>query len=229
MCSEENFMQQVNDNGHPGSVMVGLARPVLVSAVLFMLVTGIGYPFLTTGVAQILFPNQAQGSLIEHKGQTVGSAVIGQDFIKPEHFHPRPSATVGVDPADSSKTVDQPYNAALSGASNLGPISKKLIDQVNARVKAYRQENGLAADAPVPVDAVTASASGLDPDISIANAKLQANRVANARGISQQQVSTLIDQQISQRQLGALGEPRVNVLQLNLALDTLAAKQAVAQ
>jgi K+-transporting ATPase ATPase C chain len=221
-------MQQINDTRHAGSVMAGLTRPVLASAILFMVVTGLAYPFLTTGVAQILFPAQAQGSLIADKGQTVGSAVIGQNFTQPEHFHPRPSATTGADPADPSKSVDQPYNAALSGASNQGATSKKLIEQVTARVQAYRQENGLAADAQVPVDAVTASASGLDPDISIANARLQGARVAKVRGIAPGLVSALIDQQISQRQLGALGDPRINVLQLNLALNTLAAQQAVA-
>ena len=223
-------MNKTNEaNYHRGPVLQGLARPVLVSAVFFMLVSGIGYPLLTTGVAQLLFHDQSEGSMIERDGQIVGSAVIGQDFIKPDYFHPRPSATTGPDPSDSSKSVDQPYNAALSGASNQGATSKKLIEQVKARVAAYRQENGLAADAGVPVDAVTASASGLDPDISVANAKLQADRVAKARGLSAQQVSALIDQKTSQRQLGMLGEPRVNVLQLNLALDARSAKPTAAR
>jgi K+-transporting ATPase ATPase C chain len=170
-------------------------------------------------VAQMLFPSQANGSLVEHNGKAVGSAVIGQNFTKPEYFHPRPSATSGPDPTDASKSVDQPYNAALSGASNLGGTSKKLIDQVSARVQAYRQENGLAANASVPVDAVTASGSGLDPDISIANARLQAGRIASVRHVSRPQVLALIDSQTAQRQLGMLGDPRINVLQLNLALD----------
>lgn len=210
-------VQEMNERGAP--VMRGLARPVLVSSIFFMVVAGIAYPLATTGVAQLVFRNQAQGSLIERGGQAVGSAVVGQNFTKPEYFHPRPSTTVGPDPADSSKTVDQPYNAASSGASNQGAISKKLIDQVTARAEAYRKENGLAPNAPVPVDAVTASGSGLDPEISVANAKLQIERVAKARGVSADQISTLLAQQTSQRQLGVLGDPRVNVLQLNLALD----------
>lgn len=203
-----------------------LIRPVLVSAALFMLLTGLAYPLATTGLARLLFPAQAGGSLIGHDGEWTGSAVIGQDFKQPQYFHARPSATVGTDPANASLTVDQPYNAALSGASNLGPTSKKLFDQVTARALAYRQENGLAADARVPVDAVTASASGLDPDISLANARLQVERVALARGWSALQVQTRVDEQASPRQLGVLGEPRVNVLKLNLALDALAAPRA---
>ena len=214
-------MQTTQDNHHCGPVTKGLGRPVIASAVLFMLVTGLGYPLATTGVAQLLFHDRAQGSMIMRDGQAVGSAVIGQNFTSPGYFHPRPSATVGTDPSDPSQTIDQPYNAASSGASNQGATSKKLIGQVTDRIKAYRQENGLAADAPVPVDAVTASASGLDPDISVENAKLQGPRIAKARDLTEQQVATLIDQQTTQRQLGVLGEPRLNVLQLNLALDAL--------
>jgi K+-transporting ATPase ATPase C chain len=218
-----------NTNQHRGPVLQGLARPVLVSAVFFMLVSGIGYPLLTTGVAQLLFRDQSEGSMIARDGQVVGSAIIGQDFTKADYFHPRPSATSAPDPSDPSKSVDQPYNAALSGASNQGATSKKLIEQVKTRVEAYRQENGLAADAGVPVDAVTASGSGLDPHISVANARLQADRVAKARGLPTQQMLTLIDQQTSQRQLGMLGEPRVNVLQLNLTLDARSAKPNAAR
>ena len=218
-----------NTNQHRGPVLQGLARPVLVSAVFFMFVSGIGYPLVTTGVAQLLFRDQSEGSMIARDGQVVGSAIIGQDFTKADYFHPRPSATSAPDPSDPSKSVDQPYNAALSGASNQGATSKKLIEQVKARVEAYRQENSLAADAGVPVDAVTASGSGLDPDISVANARLQADRVGKARGLSTQQVLTLIDQQTSQRQLGMLGEPRVNVLQLNLTLDARSAKPNAAR
>ncbi|MBO9355460.1 potassium-transporting ATPase subunit KdpC [Bordetella petrii] len=213
------MQQEVNHASCHVSAARGLGRPVVVSAVLFMLVTGIAYPMLTTGVARVLFPSQSQGSLVQRGDTVIGSAVIGQNFVRREYFHPRPSATVGTDPADSSQTIDQPYNAASSGASNQGATSKKLIGQVQARVQAYRQENGLAADAPVPVDAVTASGSGLDPDISIANARLQAKRVANARGIDVQRVMALIDQQLTPRQFGVLGEPRLNVLRLNLALD----------
>lgn len=212
-------MQPNNHDTHHVSTLRGLSRPAAVSAVLFMLVAGIGYPTLTTGIARLLFPDQAQGSLIHQGGVVVGSALIGQNFAQPWYFHSRPSATVGTDPTDPGKTIDQPYNAAASGASNLGPTSKKLVDQVESRIKAYRNENGLAANVLVPVDAVTASASGLDPDISISNARLQAKRVAGARGVPPQKVMTLITQHITPRQLAVLGEPRVNVLRLNLALD----------
>lgn len=205
-------------------VTAGLARPVLVSAVLFMLITGLGYPLFTTAVAQLLFPYQARGDLITRDGVAVGSELIGQLFIKPEYFHPRPSATTGTDPKDPSKTIDQPYNAASSGASNLGPTSKKLIDSVRSRVEDYRKENGLGATDPVPADAVTASASGLDPDISIENARIQAKRVAAARGIPEQAVLALIEANTQGRQFGLLGFPRVNILKVNLALDSQAAR-----
>lgn len=210
-------------------VMHGIARPAIVSALFFMVVTGIGYPLATTGVAQLLFPDQAQGSLIEKNGQTVGSGVIGQYFTKPEYFHGRPSATSGPDPQDPTKTVDQPYNAGSSAASNQGVLSKKLLDAVAERTRVYREENDLAADAKVPVDAVTASASGLDPDISVANARLQAARVAKARAMSADEVLRLVDRQTTRRQLGVLGDPRINVLQLNLALDAAAKGRATAQ
>ena len=199
-----------------------MIRPVLVSAVLFMLITGLAYPLATTGVASVLFPGQAGGSAVTEQGKTVGSAVIGQDFKRPEYFHPRPSATLGPDPNAPDKSIEQPYNAASSGASNLGATSKKLIDLVDARVKAYRQENGMAADAAVPADAVTASSSGLDPDISVANARLQVARVARTRKLSPNTVEQLVAAQTTSRQFGLLGEPRVNVLRLNLALDALA-------
>ncbi|KVT50336.1 potassium-transporting ATPase subunit C [Burkholderia ubonensis] len=207
----------------------GLVRPVIVSSVLFMLVTGLAYPLVTTGVANVLFPSQARGSLVVRDGVTVGSAVIGQSFARPEYFHPRPSATVGADPADPAKTVDQPYNAAGSGASNQGAASKKLLADIAARVRAYRQENGLAPDAPVPVDAVTASASGLDPEISIANARLQAARVAKARGVAPDRVTALVGRVAAPRQLAVLGEPRVRVLELNMALDRALGKAAGAR
>ncbi|WP_431823292.1 potassium-transporting ATPase subunit KdpC [Burkholderia sp. F1] len=207
----------------------GLVRPVIASSVLFMLVTGLAYPLVTTGVANVLFPSQARGSLVVRDGVTVGSAVIGQPFTRPAYFHPRPSATVGTDPADPAKTVDQPYNAAGSGASNQGVASKKLLADIAARVRAYRQENGLAHDAPVPVDAVTASASGLDPEISIANARLQAARVAKARGVAPEQVTALVDRVAAPRQLAVLGEPRIRVLELNMALDRALGKAAGAR
>jgi K+-transporting ATPase ATPase C chain len=201
----------------------GLARPALTSAVLFMVVTGLGYPLLTTGLAQLLFHKQAGGSLVERGDAVIGSSLIGQNFTQPGYFHPRPSATAAPDPKDPSQTISSPYNAALSGASNLGPASKKLIDQVRDRIRVYRQENGLGGDVEIPVDAVTASASGLDPDISLANASLR------ARGLSEQQIRTLIGEHSSPRQLGLLGEPRANVLALNLALDALGPKPSSAK
>jgi K+-transporting ATPase ATPase C chain len=185
-----------------------LVRPVLVSAMLFMAVTGIAYPLASTGIASVLFPRQAGGSLVRQSDAVLGSTVLGQDFHSPRYFHPRPSAT-----------SDQPYNAAASGASNLGPTSAKLRDAVRDRATAFRKENGLAGNASVPVDAVTASGSGLDPDISLANARLQAARVAAERHLSLDEVNALIDRQTQGRQLGLLGEPRINVLALNLALD----------
>lgn len=185
-----------------------LVRPVLVSAVLFMAITGIAYPLASTAIASVVFPHQAGGSMVRQGGAVVGSAVLGQDFRAPRYFHPRPSAT-----------SDQPYNAAASGASNLGPTSAKLRDAVRDRAAAFRMENGLAGNAPVPVDAVTASGSGLDPDISLANAHRQAGRVAAERQLPLGEVNALIDRQAQGRQLGLLGEPRVNVLALNVALD----------
>jgi K+-transporting ATPase ATPase C chain len=162
-----------------------------------------------TGLGQVLFPNQANGSLVrDSSGNVIGSALLAQGFTQPQYFHPRPSAA-GTDG----------YDPTSSGASNLGPTSQKLIDSVRDRADAYRSENGLAADAQVPVDAVTASASGLDPDISPANALLQVGRVASARGLSADQVRNLVNQYTEGRTLFILGEPRVNVLKLNLALD----------
>jgi potassium-transporting ATPase KdpC subunit len=200
---------------------VGLTRPVVVSAVFFMLLTGLAYPLFTTLLANVVFPFQSRGSLIERNGVLVGSSVVGQNFTRPEYFHPRPSVTMGPDPADASKTVSAPYNAGLSGASNQGATNQKLIDDVKARVDAYRTENGLAADALVPVDAVTASASGLDPHISVANARIQAERVARQRRLSQEEVLRLVEAHTSGRLLGLFGEPRINVLELNLALDAV--------
>ncbi len=185
-----------------------MVRPVLVSSVFFMLLTGLAYPLATTAAANLLMPWRAQGSVVERDGVAVGSAVLGQQFARPEYFHPRPSVT-----------ADAPYNAGSSGASNLGPTNRKLIDAVATRVEAYRAENGLAANTPVPVDAVTASASGLDPDISPANARLQLKRVAAQRQLSETDLTELLRSHTSGRLLGLLGEPRVNVFKLNLALD----------
>ncbi|MDV2116254.1 K(+)-transporting ATPase subunit C [Alcaligenes faecalis] len=204
-----------------------LLRPVLLSAVFFMLLTGIAYPLATTVIGTALFPEQAKGSLIERDGQVVGSRQIGQYFSQLEYFHGRPSVTLGVDPSDPSDSISQPYNAAASGGSNQGALSKNLLNAVAERSKAYRLMNGLAEDAPVPVDAVTASASGLDPHISVANARLQAVRIAKVRGISLEQVLVLVDRYTHARQLGVLGEPRVQVLELNLALDMAKSNQPV--
>lgn len=201
------------------SFFKSLARPVIVSAVFFMLLAGVAYPLATTGVGVALFPDQAQGSLVVKDGKVAGSRLIGQHFTGPEYFHGRPSATMGAAPDDPSRAAAQPYNAAAGAASNQGVLSRQLRDAVAERTLAYRKMNGLAADALVPVDAVTASASGLDPHISVANAQLQAPRVARARGVPVEQVRLLMDRYTSPRHLGVLGDPRVHVLELNLALD----------
>lgn len=213
---------QMQTQGTTAVLFKGLLRPVLVAAVFFMLLTGLAYPLATTVLANLLFPFQAQGSLVQRDGLVVGSALIGQSFSRPEYFQGRPSMTLGSDPLDPSKSVPQPYNAGASGASNLGPTNQKLVDSVAARVSAYRQLNGLAADMQVPVDAVTASASGLDPHISLANAQLQLNRVARLRNLPLADLQALLQDHSESRTFGLLGEPRVNVLQLNLALDALA-------
>jgi K+-transporting ATPase ATPase C chain len=185
-----------------------LRTAVLMTIVLTVLL-GIAYPLAMTGISQVLFPSQANGSLVrDAQGNVIGSAILAQNFSKPQYFHPRPSAA-GNDGFDPTK----------SGGSNFGPTNQKLIDAVKDRTDAYRAENGLAVDAPVPVDAVTASASGLDSDISPANALLQVGRVARARGLSDDQVRSLVDQYTEGRTIGILGELRVNVLELNLALD----------
>ena len=191
------------------SLVTHLRTAALMTVVLTVLL-GIIYPLIMTGIAQVLFPNQANGSLVrDRSGDVVGSALLAQGFSQPQYFHPRPSAA-----------GTNGYDATSSGGSNLGPTNQKLIDTVRSNADAYRQENGLAADAKVPVDAVTASASGLDPDISPANALLQAPRVATARGLSEDQVRAMVNQYTDGRTLFFLGEPRVNVLKLNLALDS---------
>jgi len=193
-------------------------RPAIVLVVVLTLVTGLVYPLAITGIAEAVFPKQAQGSLIEKDGKVIGSALIGQPFADAKYFHGRPSATTAPDPKDPNKTVDAPYNAANSGGSNLGPTSKALAERVKGDVDKLKAENPSAA---VPVDLVTASASGLDPNISPAAALFQVPRVAKARGLSEERVRALVDSKIEGRTFGLLGEPRVNVLQLNLALDAL--------
>lgn len=190
-------------------------RPAIFMTLILTVITGLAYPLAITGIAQAVFPYQANGSLIKDAdGNVVGSELIGQEFTAPGYFHGRPSVTADADSGD-----DKPYNAANTTASNLGPTNQKLIDTVEERTKAYREKNMLSDDAPVPADAVTSSGSGLDPHITPANAQLQINRVAQARGASPADVAVLVQQNTEGRTLGFLGEPRVNVLKLNLALD----------
>jgi potassium-transporting ATPase KdpC subunit len=192
-------------------------RPAIVLIVAFTLITGLAYPFVMTGIARVAFPYQAQGSLLERDGKVVGSALIGQEFTSDRYFHGRPSATVAPDPNDSTKTLPAPYNAANSGGSNLGPTSKSLIERVQADVEKLKNEN---ATASVPIDLVTTSGSGLDPHISPAAALFEVPRVAKARNMPEDRVRQLVQQHTEPRVLGLLGDPRVNVLALNLALDS---------
>jgi potassium-transporting ATPase KdpC subunit len=191
-------------------------RPAIVFIVALTLITGLAYPLAMTGIAQVIFPSSAQGSLVERDGKVVGSALIGQVFTKDEYFHGRPSATNTPDPQDSTKTVDAPYNAANSGGSNLGPTNKALIDRVKGDVDKLKEEN---PSAPVPIDLATTSGGGLDPHISPEAALFQVPRVAKARNMPEDRVRQLVQEQTEGRFLGLLGEPRVNVLALNLALD----------
>lgn len=181
--------------------------PAVVAFLAFTVVTGFAYPLAVTGIAQVAFPGRADGSLVERDGRVVGSRLIGQPFTDARYFHPRPSA------------AGDGYDAMASSASNLGPTNPALLTTVAQRIRAYRRENRLAPAQRVPVDAVTASGSGLDPDISVANARLQAARVARARGLATAEVLALVARHTTGRSLGFLGEPRVNVLELNLALD----------
>jgi potassium-transporting ATPase KdpC subunit len=191
-------------------------RPAVVIFAALTLVTGLIYPLAMTGAAQVLFPYQSQGSLIEQGGKTIGSALIGQAFTESRYFHGRPSATTAPDPKDASKTVPAPYNAINSMGSNLGPTSKALADRLKEDTARLKAEN---PSVPVPVDLVTTSGSGLDPDISPEAAQFQVPRVARARGLPEDRVRALVAAQIEGRLMGWLGEPRVNVLKLNLALD----------
>ena len=181
--------------------------PAVVAFLAFTLLTGVAYPLVVTGITQVAFPGRADGSLVERDGTVVGSRLIGQSFSSARYFHPRPSA------------AGDGYDAMSSSASNLGPTNDELLNAVEERAAAYRDTNGLNADDEVPIDAVTASGSGLDPHISPANARYQAPRVAEARGLSEAAVVSLVEEHTDDRSLGFLGEPGVNVLELNLALD----------
>ncbi|SFI21666.1 K(+)-transporting ATPase subunit C [Bradyrhizobium sp. cf659] len=196
-------------------------RPAIVLLLVLTAITGLAYPLAMTAIAGAIFPAQAQGSLIEKDGKVVGSALIGQEFKDDKYFHGRPSATLAPDPNDSTKTVSAPYNAANSGGSNLGPTSKALADRLKEDADKLRGENPNAA---VPVDLVTTSASGLDPDISPEAAQFQVPRVAKARNMPEDAVKQLVASSVQGRLLGLLGEPRINVSALNLALDRSAAK-----
>jgi K+-transporting ATPase ATPase C chain len=193
-------------------------RPAIVLIVLFTLLTGVALPLAMTGVGGLVFPFQAGGSLIEKDGKVIGSALIGQNFTDAKYFQGRPSAITAPDPKDSTKTIDTPYDASNSNASNLAPSSKTLIDRVTADVKTLRATEG---DAPIPADAVTTSASGLDPDISPQNALRQVARVAAARKLPDDKVRALVEAQTVSPFLGVFGQPHVNVLALNMALDAL--------
>ena len=198
--------------------MLQYLRPALVMVVAFTLLTGLAYPLAITGIAQVAMPYAANGSLVVRDGKVIGSVLVGQWFKEDKYFQPRPSATSDTDPADPTKTVDAPYNAAASTGSNLGPITQKLIDRVKGDVEALRKAG---VTGPIPVDAVTASASGLDPHITPETALMQIPRVAKARNLPEERVRALVQSRIEGRALGFLGEPRVNVLSLNLALDGL--------
>ena len=194
-------------------------RPAIVMIIAMTVITGIIYPLLMTGIAQAVFPYQANGSLIEKDGKVIGSALIGQNFTSDKYFHGRPSATTEPDPKDATKTVPVPYAADNSSGSNLGPTSKALVDRVKADAATLAKEN---PGTPIPSDLVTTSASGLDPDVTPAGALFQVPRVAKARGLSEDAVRRLVEDHIVGRLAGIIGEPHVNVLELNLALDAMA-------
>jgi K+-transporting ATPase ATPase C chain len=198
--------------------MMKHARPAIVMIVCMTLITGLAYPLAMTGIAQLLFPWQANGSLVSKDGKVIGSALIGQNFAAEKYFHPRPSATTEPDPKDATKTIAVPYAADNSSGSNYGPTQKDLIDRVKGDSETLAKEN---PGTPIPADLVTTSASGLDPDITPAGALFQVPRVAKARNLPVDQVRALVEAHVQGRTLGVLGEPRVNVLALNLALDDL--------
>jgi K+-transporting ATPase ATPase C chain len=192
--------------------MLSLIRPAVVLTLLFTLLTGVAYPLAITGLAQGVMPRQANGSLIVRDGKVVGSDLIGQAFASPRYFHGRPSATSTADPADPAKTVDAPYNAAASTGSNLGPSSKALAEAIRDRASAL-------GSGPAPADLVTSSASGLDPHVSPAAALAQVERIAAARNRPVDRLRDLVQRHVEGRSFGLIGEPRVNILALNLALD----------
>ncbi len=196
--------------------MLKQLRPAITMIVVMTAVTGLAYPLAMTGIAGVLFPHQAKGSLIEQDGHVIGSELIGQNFSSEKYFHGRLSATSDTDPQDPAKTVPSPYNAANSSGSNNGPTSQTLSDRVKDESARLAAEN---PGTPVPVDLVTTSASGLDPDVTPAGALFQVPRVAKARGLSEDKVRSLVEEQTAGRILGILGEPHVNVLKLNIALD----------
>jgi potassium-transporting ATPase KdpC subunit len=196
-------------------------RPAIVVLVALTLITGLVYPLAMTGIAQLIFPYQANGSMIERDGKVIGSELIGQNFTSDKYFRGRPSATTAPDPKDPTKTIAAPYNAANSSGSNLGPSNKALIDRVKGDMATLQKEN---PGTPVPIDLVTTSASGLDPDISPEAALFQVPRIAKARNLPEDQIRQLVEDHTQERFLDILGEPHVNVLELNLALDKLPAK-----
>ena len=201
--------------------MVREIRPAIVILLALTLITGLVYPLAITGIAGVLFPHQAQGSLVRKGDTVVGSTLIGQQFTSDRYFHGRPSATTTPDPADPTKNLPAPYNAASSGGSNLGPSNKALIERVQGDIAELKKDN---ASDPIPPDLVTTSASGLDPDISPAAALFQVPRVAKARNMPENRLRQLVSEHTEARFLGLLGEPRVNVLALNLALDAAASE-----
>ncbi|KQT09213.1 potassium-transporting ATPase subunit C [Methylobacterium sp. Leaf399] len=196
-------------------------RPALVLLIALTAITGLGYPLAMTGLAGAIFPAEAAGSLVERDGRSVGSGLIGQSFTSERYFQGRPSATTAADPSDATRTIPSPYNAASSSGSNLGPTSAALAERVTGDLAARRSEN---PGRPVPVDLVTTSGSGLDPDVSPDAALFQVPRVAKARNLAEDRVRGLVASRVQGRLLGVLGEPRVNVLALNLALDELERK-----
>ncbi|SFT41341.1 K(+)-transporting ATPase subunit C [Mesorhizobium sp. YR577] len=198
--------------------MLKQLRPALVMIVIFTAITGLAYPLAMTGIAGALFPRQAEGSLITENGTIIGSELIGQNFASEKYFHGRPSVTLGPDPADPSKSVVVPYNAVNSMGSNLGPANPALIERVKGDLEKLKAEN---PGQPVPIDLVTTTGSGLDPDISPEGAMFQVPRVAKARGVSEDKLRDLVSDLTQAPILGILGEPRVNVLALNRALDAM--------